>query len=109
MSNTETEHHIPTTEEIRHDYTPAWALDQQDLDDRRHRFDLWLARHDDQTISMVEEQYPVITSVKLSHALDQLGLCLYPWDGPRQDTINNPDDLKALAGLLLDKQQGGAK
>lgn len=46
MSFAETEHHIPTTEEVRHDYAQAWALDQQDLDDRRHLFDLWLARHD---------------------------------------------------------------
>ena len=49
MSNTETEHRIPATGEIRHDYARAWALDEQDLDDRRHQFDRWLAEHDRQT------------------------------------------------------------
>lgn len=96
MSNTETEHHIPTTEEIRHDYTRAWALDQQDLDDRRHLFDLWLARHDAQT----EPATTSGTATRLAAALTRLGLALYPWDGPHKGDLSDPADVKALASLL---------
>lgn len=40
------------------------------------------------------------TATRLKTALDQLGLALYPWDGPTGTDPNNPRDVQALADML---------
>lgn len=46
------------------------------------------------------------TATRLKTALDQLGLALYPWDGPTGTDPNDPRDLQALADLL-DREEDG--
>lgn len=40
------------------------------------------------------------TAVRLKTALDQLGLVLFPWDGPTGTDPNGMRDVQALADLL---------
>lgn len=51
MSIFTAEHAIPTTDEVRHDYAVAFALDAEDMDDRLEKFDRWLREHDRQLLA----------------------------------------------------------
>lgn len=56
MSIATTEHRIPTTAEIRHDYARGFAVDEDDINHREHLFDLWLAEHDRQVAEHAWDQ-----------------------------------------------------
>lgn len=47
MSIAITEHRIPTTAQVRHDYARGFAVDEDDIEHREHLFDLWLAHRDE--------------------------------------------------------------
>lgn len=95
MSILTTEHRIPTTAEIRHDYARGFALDEDDIEHREDLFDLW-----------IEQARPSYSDVNelathIYYALDSLGLTLVP----RMNDQDEPDgeDLRAIAARLLGK------